>query len=113
MFGWRDSSRRIQLDDRFGVDVGRPILLKSEKTPLFMAFSSQFVQKINLDGFLDQPVGHVEEFLYFPSLISMFERLFGLIIDFSEGMLRVSYCFVDYIQCSGHSSIPFSRSNLA
>jgi hypothetical protein len=76
------------------------------------AFFSNWL-KPYLDGFLSQPVCDIEIRFNLSSLVAVFQRFFGLIISFSEGMFGVPHCFIDDFQCSGHGSIPFARINLA
>ena len=86
--------------------------LKSKKTPTNGVFFSDYV-KVGLGCFFDQPIPQVEVLLDFPAFVTVFQCFSGLIIDFTEGRFGVSDCIIDYVQCFGHSSIPFSGRTLA
>ena len=60
-----------------------------------------------LQGFLGQPVAEVEQFFYFTPLVAIFERFFGLMIRFAEGMFRIADSFTDGLHCFHHSILPF------
>jgi|ERR1043166_8474974 hypothetical protein len=65
--------------------------------------------KTGLDGLFGQPVRQMEIFFDFTALVTMFERFFGLIIGFSEGMFGVPHCLVYDFQGLGHIARILSR----
>ena len=65
---------------------------------------------MGLDGFFSQPVGNIQIRFNFAALVTMLERLFGLIIGFTEGMFGIPHCFVDDFQWFRHGSNSFLGS---
>ena len=65
--------------------------------------------KFDLDGFFSQPVRQLEIFSDFAPFVTMLHGFFGMIIRFSEGMLRVPDGFINDFHCSRHSLDPFSK----
>lgn len=75
-------------------------------------FRTAFVPEF-LSGFLGQPVAEVEKFLDFAPLIAIFERLFGLVIRFAEGMFCITDSFTDGLHGFHHSILPFIDRRLS
>lgn len=57
---------------------------------------------LSLDRFVSPPVTQMKVLPDFSTFVTVFQRLLGLIIGFSEGVFGVRHCFVDCVQCFCH-----------
>jgi hypothetical protein len=60
-------------------------------------------------GLVSEPICQMKEFSDLPPFVSIFDRLLGMAIGFSEGVLVISYHFVHGFHGLGHSSNFLSR----
>ena len=78
--------------------------------PAETSFNRRFLDRecpVILRGFLGQPVAEVEVFLDFTPLVTIFERLFWLMVRFAKRVLRVTDGFTDGLHGLHHSILPF------
>jgi hypothetical protein len=57
--------------------------------------------------FLGHPVAELEVFPDFAALMTVLERLFGMMFGFAERMFRIANRFAHYFECFHHSMFPF------
>jgi hypothetical protein len=63
--------------------------------------------------FFGHPVAKMQEFFDLATLVTVFERLLGVMFGFAERMFRIANGFADYFDCFHHTDFFLSSMWLA